>query len=649
MNDAREASPVPAPSPSAPAGSWGHAAAVFILLLGNFLLSAPRHVILDDDGYFILAAWFGGVAHPPGYPLYTLLAGLFTHLPVGTVAWRVHACSAVFAALACVALWSIVLRLTASRTPAWIAALCFGLSATLWSQAVIADVYSLNVLLFLVLLALCLGSGAGAGNVQAAARRGVCIALLWGLSLSNHWPLMVLSAPALLLAVWPRRRALAQRPLLLLAALGLGLLPYVWMVYRSQVAEIAFLGPIEDWRGFRDYVSRHMYADIDHSATAGWTDKARYVAFALQETARQFSWPAGILACAGFALQWRQWPRMLCWSLTLGFAGSSILLAALLGFDWDLLHRNTFSVYPLPAYAVVSIWLGLGVANLLQWIERQRPRHISEFVLHAALGALLVGTTWLSQAPHAYRAADAWAEEFADTLLGALEPDSALFVYGDFATGPIAHARYILGLRPDVTLLSPVGQLFRNRLFPARDANSPQAAAAIGRFIAHAQGSVYYNLVLPHGHGVIRHGLFQEVRRDLPAGISRARLSPQVDRFFVRMFERGEPRDVSQLIHYRQLGALYCGTLSVLALHPDADLARARLHRYCRGFLGLMAQAEVRLAMSDPVGALNLLRRAQARDQEAVTVRSLAAMHELLARARRESGQHAAGPAPQAR
>ena len=306
-------------------------------------------------------------------------------------------------------------------------------------------------------------------------------------------------------------------------------------------------------------------------------------------------------------------------------------------------------MYPLPAYAVVAIWLGLGAAMLLQLLERQWRRQVSAIVLRCALGALLIGTTWQQQAPHAYRATDHWASDYANAMLGALDPGSALFIYGDYAAGPVAYAHYLLGRRPDVTLLSPVGQLFRNRLFAARDAGSAHAVAAIGEFIAHAPGRVYYNLVLPHGHGVIQHGLFLEAGRDLPAGLGRARLSPKVDRFFVRMFGHGEPRDVSQLIHYRQLGALYCGALSVLASRSRADPAGPRLQRYCGGFFGLLAQAEVQLAINNPAAALTLLQQAQGHADEAVTVQNLATLTELLQRARRESRPPGVRPVPLAR
>lgn len=616
---------------------WWDAALAGVMALGNYLVSAPRGVLLDDDGYFVLAAWSGGVAHPPGYPLYTLLAGLFAQLPVGTPAWRVHAASALFAALACAVCWQLVRGMTDSRAAAWVAALCLGFSATFWSQAIIADVYSLNALLFVTLLYLCLDTTQG-DRPAPTRSSGLCIAFLFGLALANHWPLTLLSAPALVVAAWPRRRLLAPRPLLLVLPLLAGLLPYAWMVYRSHVAEFAFLGPLQGPGDVWDYVSRRLYADVDRGEFAAWTDKLRYAGFALQETARQFSLPATLLVAAGFIGQWSVWPRAWCWSLTLGFAGSTFLLAALLGFDWDLLHRNTFSVYPLPAFAATALWLGLGFRLLVKTAVRLVRERASELVIQAALGVLLVGTTWLQQAPGSYRADDRWAADFAAAVLDGLPPRATLFIYGDFAVGPVAYAHYVEGRRPDVTLLSPVGQFLPQRLFAARDARTARAVAAIDDYLARARGPVYYNLVLPHRFGVIRHGLLDEVARELPPGRGEARLSPQVDRFFLQMLDRGVPRDASQSIHYRQLAALYCRTLALLAPGPGPDPAGQRLGRYCGSFHGLLARAEARIVAGDRDTALQLLAMAAGRTGEAVTAHDLATLARLLEQARRAPG-----------
>ena len=112
-----------------------------------------------DGGDLIAAAATGGVAHPPGYPLYLLLARLFQLIPIGTLAFRTNLLSLICTQLACVLLYKFLgKRLEAHQHANWIAFLCalaFGLSPQVWSQAVITEVYALHsLLIILILLAL---------------------------------------------------------------------------------------------------------------------------------------------------------------------------------------------------------------------------------------------------------------------------------------------------------------------------------------------------------------------------------------------------------------------------------------------------------------------------------------------------------------
>src|SRR5688572_10585383 len=75
------------------------ASIVFVLSFALYTYTLAPTVTLVDSGELILAAETLGVAHPPGFPLYVLLAHLATLLPFGNLAVRVHFASAMFAAL----------------------------------------------------------------------------------------------------------------------------------------------------------------------------------------------------------------------------------------------------------------------------------------------------------------------------------------------------------------------------------------------------------------------------------------------------------------------------------------------------------------------------------------------------------------------
>ena len=106
----------------------------------------------EDSGELIAAAYTLGIPHPPGYPLWCLLAKLFTFIPVGDIAYRCNLMSAFFGALCCSLVFFISSYVTGQRLPAATAALVFAASREFWSQCVIAEVYSLTLFFALAVL-----------------------------------------------------------------------------------------------------------------------------------------------------------------------------------------------------------------------------------------------------------------------------------------------------------------------------------------------------------------------------------------------------------------------------------------------------------------------------------------------------------------
>ena len=153
--------------------------ALVVALLAGILYIATLQPDLggpEDTPKFQFLGYVFGTAHPPGYPLYSMLSGAFVHLvPIGPVAYRANLFSAVMAALACGTVFLIARLLGASRWTAGCAALGLASGASFWRSAVFAEVYSL-----------------------AAATAGLSLMLLlvWGDRLRPVWLLGAIAATA---------------------------------------------------------------------------------------------------------------------------------------------------------------------------------------------------------------------------------------------------------------------------------------------------------------------------------------------------------------------------------------------------------------------------------------------------------------------
>jgi hypothetical protein len=179
----------------------------------------------SDGGELITASFTLGVPHPPGYPTYVVLGKLFSLLPLGPIAFRYNLFSAVCAALAA-GLLAAAIRVhwgQRVRPAAAVAtALAFAWLPLVWSQAVVAEVYALNLLGVAAFTLAWVGRAPTAG-----------VGLLLGLAVTAH-PTSLLLLPAALLGTEQRRVRLPAGfaagllPLLLLPWLARGDSPVVW-------------------------------------------------------------------------------------------------------------------------------------------------------------------------------------------------------------------------------------------------------------------------------------------------------------------------------------------------------------------------------------------------------------------------------------
>jgi len=491
-----------------------HGTIVFLAAFLIYFWSAPRTVGLEDDGYFILAAYYNGIAQPPGYPFYTLLAHAATLIPIGSVALRVHLLSGILGALACACIWFISRILIQDRTAAYAAALSLAYSKVFWSQAIIAKgVYTLNAfLLFAAFLCVLIAHKRRPG--EAYGREIQILFLCYGLALSNHLPLVVLSTPMLIAALWHDRKKFSQFVLKGLPFLLLGLTPYLWMIIRSQMnPEIFFMGPIETISDFWHYLSRRPYAEIEHSPSADWFDKLQYLKYVLFQTGEQYGLFGWFFVLTGVIFQWRRLPAYLCTALIIGYLGSTLVLIILLGFDYEEYHKALFSVYPVISYAIGALWLGIGLASTANVLMQKLLPHASPGMIPAAIAALIIISTLVNNVAWNYRHDDDWARQYAVTILDSLPQGAILFTDG-MGDGAIAYMNKIERYRPDIDLYSARSVLFKNRLYHPLQATSVQVAKAKDEFIKSQARPVYVISGLFSNYAYEYYGLYYGVSKN---------------------------------------------------------------------------------------------------------------------------------------
>ncbi|XP_009004326.1 protein O-mannosyl-transferase TMEM260 isoform X5 [Callithrix jacchus] len=237
--------------------------AVFAAVAAVFTLTLPRSVPGGDSGELITAAYELGVAHPPGYPLFTLVAKLAIMLfPFGSVAYRVNLLCGLFGAVAASLLFFTVFRLSGSSAGGILAAGVFSFSRLTWQWSIAAEVFSLNNLFVGLLMALTVHfeEAATAKERSKITKIG---AFCCGLSLCNQHTIILY---VLCIIPWILFRLLKQKELSLGSLLKLslyfsaGLLPYVHLPISSYLNHARWTwGDQTTLQGFLTHFLREEY------------------------------------------------------------------------------------------------------------------------------------------------------------------------------------------------------------------------------------------------------------------------------------------------------------------------------------------------------------------------------------------------------
>ena len=578
------------------------AAVIGPLLL--YVRTLPHTVVLEDDGLFLMAASHLGIAHPPGYPLHTLLGYLFTWLPFGTPAFAGHLSSAVFGALACGMVYLCARLLGTGWLPALAAAWLLGASEHFWSQAIITEVYTLNALLLFTVYALILH------GVRHPAQSAIWIAAaaIYGLSLANHWPLMLLAFPGLLLAALParkmrlpeppRRRTQGKRqtkqrparkiqlpspPLLVAVALLAAALPYIWMVLRSWSEPLtSFYGPITDWEAFWRYVSRASYSKIDTNAFAGWLDRFAYLRWFGLQLFWQLTPPGCLLALLGLAILARRHLGAAASGL-LVFLGNSLALILLLAFEFNDFWVAVFRPYSLVCYGMAALWLAVGLEFLSGYVRDRFSAFADRrgWVVTGLAGVAVAGMlVFLMQANWRLndRSASDFAQHYADMIFSLLPQDAALFVYGDTEIGPLGYYRFVERRRADITLLSQQGIVYGKRLFLSK-LPQERKEERLREFINETERAVFFmsSVVFPKHQSVRDHGFVKEVIRGAKPGTVELKPDAAGKRYFEYLVNL-KPVDEWERTHRNKLLFAYGGFLGHIILSNNPVLLKQMQH-----------------------------------------------------------------------
>ncbi len=407
---------------------------VFVAALGLYLSTLAPAVTFVDSGELIAAARTLGVAHPPGFPLYLLLAHVATRVPLGTVAVRVHVASALAAALAAAAVTLIVMMVGTGGGP-WpglMAGLLVAGSRTLWSYATIAEVYALNTLLLAVLVLLVVKWRTAPGS-----RWIYTAGFVFGLALGVHHFTILLALPGLAaLALCRTGRewfSAARTARLLLWSLGGVLLVYAYLPWAASRFPLLSWGNPDTWqRIWRHATARQYQASFSLSLKAARSQAGEFAELVYRQFGPWWLPLALLLVTCGLVRLWRR-DRSLFWCLALLMG---VNLAGTLGY----VIAEDKDAYYLPVFLAMALAAGFGAAALP--LKRLAP-----LLLLAPVAALAANYKYNNRRSYYL------ARDYVHNILDTVEPRGMLLTSDWQVYSPMLYTRWIEGAAREAVVI----------------------------------------------------------------------------------------------------------------------------------------------------------------------------------------------------
>jgi hypothetical protein len=420
--------------------------AAFAFLVYRMTL-APT-VTFIDSGELAAVACTLGIAHPTGYPLFTLFGWLFAHLPIAAdeivrlntmAAFWSAAGVGVFFSLVRFLLRTVMKRENATGTLAAAgAALLLAFSETYWSQAVAIEVYSLHAFFLAALLTVFLAAVYGEPGREWPWH---LFAFLLGLSFTNHMT-TVLLAPGMLYFYfatqgWGRRslaRIAAMIPLFLA-----GLSAYLYLPLRAlQSPALNWGNPTTLERFLWHFSGKQYRVWIFSSMDAA----GRQLTYFVNSVPSEFAYVGLLLAAPGVVVLWRERKKLAIMTalLFLGCVGYAI--------NYDI---HDIDSYFLLAYMTLALWAAFGLEAVYRWlVRRMRGRW-----LPAAACMLLLSLVPL---PFHFRGVDQsgnyLVEDYTTNMFASLNQDALVFSYQwDYWVSASLYYQLVQGRRTDVAVV----------------------------------------------------------------------------------------------------------------------------------------------------------------------------------------------------
>jgi hypothetical protein len=495
-------------------------AAIIAFVVYQFTLAPSVDFI--DAGELTTVCSTLGIAHPTGYPLFTLIGWVFAHLPIASsVIVRLNIMASFFTALGAGTLVLLASELFQfwmperrkkiqqparkdqrqpgkhnrdnggrrkeegySQTPlssspapvstplsiylpaALVSGLAAAFSATWWDQSTSIEVYPVHLFIIPIVLLFFLRMLRKEEGERPGAN-GRLFALALGLSFANHMT-TVLIAPATLYMFFARygfNRDAWRRISRLVLPFILGLALYIYLPVRSAQHPLMDWGHPTTIGAFLHHVTGGQYKVWMFSSVGS---AAKQWAYFWHRVPIEYTIVGAILALAGIYGMF----------FSASIRRTHILIFTLLLFFGCLLYSINYDIhdidsYFLLAYLAMALWIGAGVLTLIRMLATPQKAQLIA-VAAILLAAIEIGANYSD----VDESGNYMVEDYTKNILNNLPPNAIIFsTEWDFWASGAFYYQLVEGMRPDVLVVDKAMMRDRPWYYALLERRAPQVFA----------------------------------------------------------------------------------------------------------------------------------------------------------------------------
>jgi hypothetical protein len=430
-----------------------YSALSFLIPLVVYVITLAPSVTFIDSGELATVATKLGVAHPTGYPLFTLIGNVFTRLPLGDEVYRLNLMCAVLSSLAIMVFFNLILSLTSNLflevrekkitedvflNVALAASLVLAFSRTFWDTANAIEVYSLHTLLLVLCIFLILKAS---GEIDQYSDHNsetywLLFAFVLGLSFTNHLSTIFLSIGCLYLyfSVNKFSPVSFKRILLMSIPFVIGFSVYAYLFVRADNNVISWGNPhnFENfWRHFTGkQFSVWMFTSFENAE--------KQLSYFTKNFPMEYALVPLLFAIPGLLLLFKYSKRIFNFTLLL------FLFCLIYAINYDIYDIDS---YFLLAFITAALWIGCGMLWIFTKVKDGYGKH-SFALLMVPLIPLYLNFEKTNESKNHF------VDDYTMNIFSSAEQNAIIMsTQWDFWISSSIYQQFVRNIRPDIAVI----------------------------------------------------------------------------------------------------------------------------------------------------------------------------------------------------